>query len=212
MISPRTPAASGGEAVWRSDQKADAGGGPEPEEDLTEHDLPDLTDFETYAAVRWRRMLRIAYLLTNGDHHEAEDLVQTTLAKVYLRWNHVRTLDAPDQYVRRALINNNTTRQRRRRVVQLLTPHLTEPHIPAGEISMHDTYADRSELFDALATLPPRQRAVVVLRYWECLSEQETAQILNCSVGNVKSQASRALKKLRDCAALSDYAAAAAQG
>ncbi|NUS27116.1 MAG: SigE family RNA polymerase sigma factor [Streptomyces sp.] len=161
-----------------------------------------MRDFETYAAVRWPRLLRTAYLLTNGDHHEAEDLVQVTLAKVYLRWHHIRTLDAPDQYVRRALINNNTTRQRKRRVVQLLTPHLPEQRDPSGS----ENYETRSELFDALATLPPRQRAIVVLRYWECQSEQQTADLLGCSVGTVKSQASRALKKLRSSAALSDYA------
>lgn len=165
-------------------------------------------DFETYAAVRWPRLLRTAYLLTNGDHHEAEDLVQVTLAKVYLRWHHISTLDAPDQYVRRALINNNTTRQRKRRVVQLLTPQLPEQRSPSGD----ESYDTRSELFAALALLPPRQRAVVVLRYWECLSEQETARILGCSVGNVKSQASRALKKLRNSAALSAYAATMIHG
>ena len=171
----------------------------------------DVGDFEAYASARWSWMLRFAYLLTYGDHHEAEDLVQTTLAKVYLRWDHVRTLGAPDRYVRRALINNNTTRQRRRRVVQLLTPHLTDPRKPADHISDHDSYDTRAELLAALATLPPRQRAVVVLRYWECLGEQETADVLGCSAGNVKSQASRALKKLRHCAVLSDYAATAAQ-
>ncbi|MGW3108719.1 SigE family RNA polymerase sigma factor [Streptomyces sp. NPDC001100] len=176
-----------------------------PEADL------DVGDFETYATARWSWMLRFAYLLTYGDHHEAEDLVQTTLAKVYLRWDHIRTLGAPDRYVRRALINNNTTRQRKRRVVHFLTPHLTEPGTPAGHVSDHDSYDMRTELLAALATLPPRQRAVVVLRYWECLGEQETADILGCSAGTVKSQASRALKKLRDCAVLSDYAATAAQ-
>ncbi|MFF7446520.1 MULTISPECIES: SigE family RNA polymerase sigma factor [unclassified Streptomyces] len=175
-------------------------------------DDADLLDFDTYAAVRWPRLLRTAYLLTNGDHHEAEDLVQVTLAKVYLRWHHIRTLDVPDQYVRRALINNNTTRQRKRRVVQLLTPHLPEHRVPAGNAGGPDSYDTRSELFAALATLPPRQRAVVVLRYWECLSEEETARILDCSVGTVKSQASRALKKLRSSAALSDYAATMAHG
>ncbi|MFI9832314.1 SigE family RNA polymerase sigma factor [Streptomyces sp. NPDC051913] len=168
----------------------------------------DLRDFETYAAVRWSRLVRTAYLLTNGDHHEAEDLVQVTLAKIYLRWHHIQTLDAPDQYVRRALINNNTTRQRKRRVVQLLTPHLPEQRGPSGS----ENYETRSELFDALATLPPRQRAIVVLRYWECQSEQQTADLLGCSVGTVKSQASRALKKLRSSAALSEYAATMTHG
>ncbi|MEU6349194.1 SigE family RNA polymerase sigma factor [Streptomyces sp. NPDC047072] len=172
----------------------------------------DLKDFETYAAVRWPRLLRVAYLLTNGDHHEAEDLVQATLAKVYLRWHHIRTLDAPDQYVRRALINNNASRHRKRRVVQLLTPHLPEQRGPSDGGGGPESYDTRSALFAALADLPPRQRAIVVLRYWECLSEQETSRILGCSVGTVKSQASRALKKLRSSAVLSDYAVTAAHG
>ncbi|SNX65881.1 RNA polymerase sigma-70 factor (sigma-E family) [Streptomyces sp. TLI_55] len=189
------------------EQGDDAGGGRDTE--LPRDELPD---FETYAALRWPRLLRTAYLLTNGDHHEAEDLVQVTLAKIYLRWSHIRTLDAPDQYVRRALINNNTTRQRKRRVVQLLTPHLPEQRSPAGDADRPDSYDTRSELFAALATLPPRQRAIVVLRYWECLSEQQTAHLLGCSVGTVKSQASRALKKLRSSAALSEYAATMTHG
>jgi RNA polymerase sigma-70 factor (sigma-E family) len=206
MTGAWTPAASGRGTARGSHRVADDGTDADHGEDLPGEGLDD---FETYAAARWPRLLRTAYLLTNGDHHEAEDLVQVTLAKVYLRWHHIRTLDAPDQYVRRALINNNNTRHRKRRVVQLLTPHLPEQRIPGDGAGGQDSYDTRAELLAALATLPPRQRAVVVLRYWECLSEQETAQVLGCSVGNVKSQASRALKKLRDCAALSDYAAAA---
>lgn len=206
MTGAWTPAASGRGTARGSHRDADDSTDAEHGKDLPEDGLDD---FETYAAARWPRLLRTAYLLTNGDHHEAEDLVQVTLAKVYLRWHHIRTLDVPDQYVRRALINNNNTRHRKRRVVQLLTPHLPEQRIPGDGAGGQDSYDTRSELLTALATLPPRQRAVVVLRYWECLSEQETAQVLGCSVGNVKSQASRALKKLRDCAALSDYASAA---
>ncbi|MEW1642566.1 SigE family RNA polymerase sigma factor [Streptomyces sp. NPDC091219] len=210
MTSPCTPAAAEAGAADRVDRGAADRTVTDREENPPEHDV-DVGDFETYATARWSWMLRFAYLLTYGDHHEAEDLVQTTLAKVYLRWDHVRALAAPDRYIRRALINNNTTRQRRRRVVQLLTPQLSEPDTLADHVSDLDSYDTRTELLAALATLPPRQRAVVVLRYWECLSEQETADVLGCSAGTVKSQASRALKKLRGCALLSEYAATVAQ-
>ncbi len=159
-------------------------------------------DFETYAAVRWSRLVRTAYLLT-GDHHEAEDLVQTTLAKVYLVWSRVRRLDEPDAHLHRSLINNNLSRLRKRRVVQLLTPWLPErPREPATA-----QVEQRALLLDALSQLPPRQRAAVVLRYWEDLSEQQVAEILGCSPGNVKSQASRGLAKLRAHPALAGAAA-----
>ena len=152
----------------------------------------DGPDFESYAAVRWSRLVRTAYLLT-GDHHEAEDLVQTTLAKVYLGWSRIRRLDEPDAYMHRALINNNLSRLRKRRVVQLLTARLPERAGEPGTAQVEQ----RAQLLDALASLPPRQRAVVVLRYWDDLSEQQVAEILGCSPGNVKSQASRGLAKLR---------------
>lgn len=161
-------------------------------------------DFESFAAVRWQRLVRTAYLLT-GDHHEAEDLVQATLAKVYPSWARIRRLDSPDAYLHRALVNNNISRHRRRRVGQLLTARLPErPQQPAVlEVEQ------RSLLMQALATLPPRMRAAVVLRYWEDMSERQAAEVLGCSVGNVKSQAGRGLQKLRVHPALADYAAAA---
>ncbi|MBF4132656.1 MULTISPECIES: SigE family RNA polymerase sigma factor [Streptomyces] len=157
-------------------------------------------DFETFAAARWPRLLRTAYLLT-GDHHEAEDLVQVTLAKLFPAWPRVRGLDEPDAYVRRALVNNNLSRFRKRRVVQLLTPRLPEQAQEGGTARTEE----RSLLLEALGTLPPRQRAVVVLRYWEDLSEQQAAEVLGCSPGNVKSQASRGLRKLRDHPALAEF-------
>lgn len=157
-------------------------------------------DFETFAAARWPRLLRTAYLLT-GDHHEAEDLVQVTLAKLYPAWPRVRGLDEPDAYVRRALVNNNLSRFRKRRVVQLLTPRLPERAQEGGATGTEE----RSLLLEALGALPPRQRAVVVLRYWEDLSEQQAAEVLGCSPGNVKSQASRGLRKLRDHPALAEF-------
>lgn len=157
-------------------------------------------DFETFAAARWPRLLRTAYLLT-GDHHEAEDLVQVTLAKLFPAWPRVRGLDEPDAYVRRALVNNNLSRFRKRRVVQLLTPRLPERAQEGGAARTEE----RSLLLEALGALPPRQRAVVVLRYWEDLSEQQAAEVLGCSPGNVKSQASRGLRKLRDHPALAEF-------
>nr|WP_234343296.1 SigE family RNA polymerase sigma factor [Streptomyces sp. NRRL F-5123] len=170
--------------------------GPEPSRDGAAAAEPG-PDFESWAAARWPRLVRTAYLLT-GDHHEAEDLVQTTLAKVYLGWSRISRLDEPDAYVHRALTNNNLSRFRRRRVVHLLTARLPERSRPAATGRVET----RASLVVALAALPPRMRAVVVLRYWEDLSEQQVADVLGCSVGNVKSQASRALRKLRDHPAL----------
>ncbi|MBY8881768.1 SigE family RNA polymerase sigma factor [Actinacidiphila acidipaludis] len=154
-------------------------------------------DFSAYAAVRWSRLVCTAYLLT-GDHHEAEDLVQATLAKVYLHWPRISRLGEPDAYLRRALVNNNLSRFRKRRVVQLLTPRLPDRERDSGTGQVED----RTSLTAALAALPARQRAVVVLRYWEDMSEQQVADVLGCTVGNVKSQASRGLRKLRTHPAL----------
>ncbi|MFJ4798997.1 SigE family RNA polymerase sigma factor [Kitasatospora purpeofusca] len=159
--------------------------------------------FEAFAATRWRRLVRTAYLLT-GDHHEAEDVVQATLAKVFRSWGRISRLDEPDAYVHRALVNNNLTRHRRRRVRQLLVPVLPERAHSAG--AGHREVEERSVLLQALAELPPRQRAVVVLRYWEDMSENQVAEVLGCSAGNVKSQASRGLAKLRGHPALASYA------
>ncbi|MEY9965520.1 RNA polymerase sigma-70 factor (sigma-E family) [Streptacidiphilus sp. MAP12-16] len=167
---------------------------------MAETDWDEL-DFEAFASLRWQRLVRTAYLLT-GDHHEAEDLVQATLAKVFPGWSRIRRLDSPDGYVHRALVNNNLSRYRRRRVLHLLTPLLPE----RAQQSEDGQVEQRSLLLQALAALPPRQRAVVVLRYWEDLSEQQVADVLGCSPGNVKSQASRGLQKLRAHPALAAYA------
>ena len=156
-----------------------------------------IPDFAAYAAVRWSRLVCTAYLLT-GDHHEAEDLVQATLAKVYLHWPRISRLGEPDAYLHRALVNNNLSRFRKRRVVQLLTPRLPDRARDSATAQVED----RTSLTAALATLPARQRAVVVLRYWEDMSEQQVADVLGCTIGNVKSQASRGLRKLRSHPAL----------
>ncbi|MED7949715.1 MULTISPECIES: SigE family RNA polymerase sigma factor [unclassified Streptomyces] len=168
-------------------------GGPGPRE----------LDFEGFAATRWRRLVRTAYLLT-GDYHEAEDVVQATFAKVFRNWSRISRLEEPDAYIHRALVNNNLSRHRRRRVRQLLVPVLPDRASTAG--GGHGGVEERSVLLQALAELPPRQRAVVVLRYWEDMSEGQVAEVLDCSPGNVKSQASRGLAKLRGHPALVSYA------
>ncbi|WP_042372900.1 SigE family RNA polymerase sigma factor [Streptacidiphilus neutrinimicus] len=158
-------------------------------------------DFSTFVAARWTALVRTAYLLT-GDFHEAEDLVQVTLVKVYPHWRGLRE-ETADAYVRRALVNNNRSRHRRRRVAHLLMPFV--PDRPAADAGRSDV-AERDLLVSLLARLPERQRAVVVLRYWEDLSAEEVADLLGCSVGTVKSQASRALAKLREHPELEEFA------
>lgn len=151
-------------------------------------------EFAAYAEASWPRLVRTAHMLT-GDFHEAEDLVQTTLAKVYGRWSRVPH-DEVDAYVRRSLINNNLSRVRKRRVAHLLTPWLPETAHRA-----HRGHAEhveqRTALLQALGTLSPRQRAVMVLRFWEDLSEPAVAEVLNCSLGTVKTHTRRGLAALR---------------
>jgi RNA polymerase sigma-70 factor (sigma-E family) len=159
------------------------------------------TDFTAYATAAWPRLLRIAFMLT-GDFHEGEDLLQTTLVRVCAHWHRIPP-DEAHLYVRRALVNNHRSRLRRRRVVHLLTPAVPERAQRAGTESVEQ----RAALTDALASLSARQRATVVLRYWDDLTEQQTAHVLGCSASSVKVHARRALAALRDHPALRAYAA-----
>jgi RNA polymerase sigma-70 factor (sigma-E family) len=156
------------------------------------------TEFSEFMHGRWAQLVRLGYGLT-GDQQLAEDLAQTALARAYASWPRVRRTGNPDAYVRRIMLNANYGRFRKRRVAERLTdvPPDTATADPAGR---HD---DRAALMSALATLPDGQRAVVVLRYWMDMTETEVAAALGCSVGNVKSQASRALAKLRRSGGLS---------
>ena len=157
-------------------------------------DREDAEDFRQFMATRSAALLRTAYLLT-GDRGHAEDLVQSVLAKAYRHWGRVRRSGVPEAYVRRILVNERNNRWRRdhfraREVVGEV------PDRPGGDETQ--AYADRDEMWQALRAMPPRTRAVLVLRYWEDLSEAETAELLGCSVGTVKSQASRGLRKLAE--------------
>ncbi|MEV0978027.1 SigE family RNA polymerase sigma factor [Streptomyces sp. NPDC049915] len=160
--------------------------------------------FHDFVSARWSHLVRTAYLLT-GDAHHAEDLTQTALAKAYRSWRRVARSDNPEAYVRRMLVSCNSDRFRKRRVAESLT---SAPPETAGrdEVGSSD---ERGALMTALAELPPRQRAVVVMRYWEDLPEAEVAEVLGCSPGTVKSQASKGLAKLRTYPGLMEFAGGA---
>ena len=150
-------------------------------------------EFTEFVTQRTHALLRIAYTLT-GDQHAAEDLVQSALAKAFLRW---RTISGEvEPYVKRILYNDSVSRWRR--------PHRraeTSVASPPEQVGWHDSaaHADlRLVVRQALLSLPPRQRAVLVLRYLEDLTVHETAEVLGCRPGTVASQAARALAKLRD--------------
>ncbi len=147
------------------------------------------TDFEEFVVARRGALLRTAYLLT-GDHHDAEDLVQSALIKVVPKWTRIK--DGPEGYVRQVLARESVNRWRGRRWREVTTDVVPEVmHHPAVS-------ADRIALFEDLRRLSPRQRAVLVLRYFDDLTEADTAAALGISVGTVKSHARDALARLRN--------------
>jgi RNA polymerase sigma-70 factor (sigma-E family) len=149
------------------------------------------SDFREFVERQWAPLLRTAYLLT-GDRGHAEDLVQAALEKTHRRWDRVSMMEAPVAYVRKAMVNTATSWRRRRR--------FSEVPLVAGDGPLDDPYGgidQRQQVLAALRRLPPRMRAVLVLRYFEDLSEADIADALGCSVGSVKSQASRGLQRLR---------------
>lgn len=152
-------------------------------------------EFHDYVAARGATLLRTAYLLT-GNHADAEDLVQTALAKTYLSWRRIQDRGALDSYVRRAMVNTHISWWRRRKIDEYPTDVL--PEVPAPDPTTRTDLRDA--LWKALGRLPRRQRAAVVLRYYEDLTEPEVAQVLGVNVGTVKSTVSRAVAKLRESA------------
>jgi len=151
--------------------------------------------FREFALARLGALSRTAYLLT-GDHHAAEDLLQDTLVLVAARWSRVAASDNPVAYVRRILYHEMVSSWRRNRYRRAEISYDTLPERADGD---HATTVDRRIVLKrALARLTPRQRAVVVLRFYEDLSEADTAAALGCSVGTVKSQTSYALRRLRE--------------
>lgn len=151
-------------------------------------------EFEEYVSANQTRHLRTAYLLS-GDRHLAEDLVQDAYAKLYLAWNRVHSRESLDAYVRRILVNEHTSWHRRawrrRETVVDDVPERPNSANPQQDFDLRDG------LWPLVRQLPARQRAAVILRYYEDLTERETAEILKCSIGTVKSQTSRAIATLR---------------
>jgi len=158
---------------------------------------PDHTDLERFLAEHGERLLRIAIALT-GSRADGEDLLQAALERLLPRW---RTLaaDAAASYLRRTLYNLAADGWRRRGAWRRALPLLRTQDGASGTDAVAEVDL-RDALVRLLAQLPPRQRAVIVLRYWEQLTEAETAALLGCSAGTVKSATSRALQRLRELA------------
>jgi RNA polymerase sigma-70 factor (sigma-E family) len=146
--------------------------------------------FDEYVAARSGRLLGTAYLLTR-DHGQAEDLLQTALTKAWFAWSRID--GDPEPYVRKVLVNTYASWWRRKWNGEQPTEQMPDRAAPdhAGPA------ASAQDLWQAMGRLPRRQRAVVVLRYFEDLTEAETARVLDCSVGTVKSQTAKALARLR---------------
>lgn len=153
--------------------------------------------FSSYVKARQPVLLRTARALT-ANQSDAEDLLQTALVKTYVAWERIDDHRALDGYVRRTLVNTRTSQWRKRKVDEFACEELPEPDEsplppdPAEQQALHDA------MWRAVTKLPARQRAMVVLRYYEDLTEAQTAEVLGVSVGTVKSAVSRALGKLRE--------------
>jgi RNA polymerase sigma-70 factor (sigma-E family) len=147
-------------------------------------------EFVEFAAAASGRLRRTAFLLC-GDWHTAEDLAQATLARLFVSWRRISRRDAAHSYALRTLTNLYLADRRKKRAGELVTAELPEHVVEWAAPEL------RMVVLAALATLPPSARAVVVLRYWADMSVEQVAQLLGCSEGNVKSQSSRALAKLR---------------
>ena len=155
---------------------------------MAEHDH----EFGAFMAARWAPLCRFAFVLC-GDRQEAEDLAQVALTRTYRAWTRIAAREATDSYTRTTIVRLflNDRRRRRLRTVPL------EGADGGPAVVARDGEGDRDALWVHVMGLPPRQRAVVVLRYYEDLTEAQIAEVLGCSRGTVKSQASKALASLR---------------
>ena len=150
-----------------------------------------VADYTAFVEAQWSPLFRTAYLLT-GDYQLAEDLLQTTFTKVLLSWPRISRLGQPGAYARRMMTNQATSWWRRRSSSELPATEFPDRGTPGHE----DSVTQSVVMWKALATLAPRQRAVVVLRYYEDLSEAEIAETLGIATGTVKSHCSAALSRL----------------
>jgi RNA polymerase sigma-70 factor (sigma-E family) len=164
--------------------------------------VTDDRDFSVFVDANARRLQQLAWVLT-GDWASAQDLVQATLEKCWPKWSRISTHASPEGYVRQVMMSVFFRWRRRHWVGEY--PHAELPERPADDVFA--AVELRNTISAAMLSLPPRQRAVIALRYYEDLSEEQTARVLGCSIGNVKSQGSRALAKLRSMPALATFLA-----
>ena len=162
--------------------------------------LAEPEGFREFVEARSPELLRSGWLLT-GDWPSAEDLVQTALAAAWPRWDSLTRQDAPELYVRKIMVNTFLRWRQRRWNGEIATERLPEPHAYGDAFAQVDA---RQALLAALDRLPARQRAVVVLRYFADQTESQTAAVMGCSVGTVKSHAAKALARLRDAPGLAE--------
>jgi RNA polymerase sigma-70 factor (sigma-E family) len=155
-------------------------------------------DFVEFVAARWTSLYRLAYLLT-ASPIAAEDLLQTTLEKAYMSWSRIGRMEFPEAYVRRMLANALVSSRRRAWLREVPSDSMPET---AGDV-IDVGVLDRSLLWPLVCALPVRQRAVIVLRYYEDLTEAQIADVIGCAPGTVKSQTSAAMKALRRALAAS---------
>jgi RNA polymerase sigma-70 factor (sigma-E family) len=155
-------------------------------------------DFAEFVAARWASLYRLAYLLA-ASPTGAEDLLQTTLEKAYVNWSRIGGMEHVEAYVRRMLANTLVSGRRRAWVGERPSDDLPEHVGDSAEVPV----LDRHLMWPLVCALPARQRAVIVLRYYEDLSEAQIADVLGCAPGTVKSQSSAAIGALRRALAAS---------
>jgi RNA polymerase sigma-70 factor (sigma-E family) len=166
-----------------------------------EDGVTESRDFAGFVRQRSTPMLRTAWLLTGGDWALAEDLAQTALSEVWRHWARVSVMDAPEAYAHKVMLNTFLSWRRRRWTTEISTERFVVSPATTGGFATADT---REVLRHALRQLPNKQRAVITLRYFEDRTEAETSAIMGCSIGTVKSQASKAIAKLRKHPGLAD--------
>lgn len=159
-------------------------------------DEPQKRSFEEYVAARGHALLRFGYVLT-GDKHMSEDLVQEALARTHQKWTKINSLDHPDAYVRRIIVNEFMSWGRRHGKRLTLVPDIPEQAHGAPRSDHVAASVDRSAMWELLAQLPRQQRAVLVLRFYEDCSDAQIAEILGCAPVTVRSHASKGLATLR---------------
>lgn len=158
-----------------------------------------MLSFEEFVGREGPGIRRLAYLLC-GDVHRAEDLAQTALAKVYRQWSRVGEMEYPTAYVNKVLVREATSWRRRKASTEVVTDDLMPWDTRRAHPDPADAVAEADAMWQLLATLPPKQRAVLVLRYYQDMSDAQIAETVGCSPSTVRSNAARAFATLREAA------------